>query len=179
MLTGAPLWVAIVTMVPLMIFTAIWDARTLKIPNWIPLAAVAIYVATGLWGLDLETFLWGLGAGFGVLVLFFLMYSALYYAGVGGVGAGDLKLMSAMVPFIALNDAFIVLVIYTIATVLLALVFAVLWARQAKRTEDSAWESLNQTGQRFRKRTPPVGVAIAAAMLIYLTLLALRDLGAI
>lgn len=179
MLTGAPLWVAIVAMAPLMIFTAIWDARTLKIPNWIPVLAVVIYVVTGLWGLDSETFLWGLGAGVGVLVLFFLLYSALYYAGVGGVGAGDLKLMAAVVPFIALKDAFVVLIIYTLATVLLAAVFAVLWARQAKRDKDSAWLSLNQTGQRFRKRTPPVGVAIAATMLIYSGLLALREVGAI
>lgn len=179
MLTGAPLWVAIVTMVPLMVFTAIWDARTLKIPNWVPLTALVIYVVTGLWGLEIETFLWGLGTGAAVLVLFFALYTFLYYAGAGGIGAGDLKLMSAMVPFVAMQDAFIVLLIYTGSTILLALVFAVLWARQAKRDEDSEWLSLNQTNQRFRKRTPPVGVAIAATTIFYMVLLGLREVGAL
>jgi len=179
MLSSPALWAAIATMVPLMVFTAYWDAKTLKIPNWIPLTALAIYVATGLWGLALETFLWGLGSGLAVLVFFILLYALLEAVGGGGVGAVDLKLMAALVPFIAFRDAFVVLVVYTAATVILAVVFSMLWARQSRKGTESGWASINQTGRTFRKRTPPVGVAIAATMVVYLALLGLRDLGII
>lgn len=164
-------------MVPLMLVTAYLDARTLKIPNWIPLSVLVVFCVTGLWGLPWQTFLWALGAGFALLVFFFILYTLLDAIGAGGnIGAGDVKLMAMLIPFIAWRDALTMSIIYLVAVALLAVVYAILWRRQEGR-EESAWASLNQTGKRFRKRTPPMGVSMSAAMLAYMILLGGRDLG--
>ena len=176
-MTSTALWVAIAAMVPLMGITAYLDARTLKIPNWIPIAALTIFVVTGSWGLPWQVFLWALGAGFAMLVLFFVLYTLLGAIGAGGaLGAGDLKLTAALIPFIAWKDAVLMWLIYLVSMIVLAVFYGILWRRQKGRGR-SDWESLNQSGLKFRKRTPPLGVSIAGSMIVYPTLLGMRDLG--
>ncbi|MEM9138673.1 MAG: prepilin peptidase [Pseudomonadota bacterium] len=171
MIETPALWVAIAAMVPLMLYTAWSDVTELRIPNWIPLAALGIYCVIGLWGLPFELFLWGLGAGFGVLAFFFALYALLDMLGAGGnIGGGDVKLISALVPFISWHDALVVLVIYTVSVIALAIVFTVLWRRNAA----SSWASLQQQGRRYRRKTAPMGVSIAATMIAYLCVLGYR-----
>ena len=54
------LWVAFAAMVPLMVLTAWWDLKFLKIPNNLVIAVLGTFVIVGLWGLPLETFAWRL-----------------------------------------------------------------------------------------------------------------------
>lgn len=173
MLETPALWLAIAAMVPLMLYTAWSDLKFLKIPNWIPLTALAIYCVTGLWGLPWQTFLWGLGAGFGLLVFFFILYTVLDAIGAGGnIGAGDVKLLSALVPFISWHDSFVVLIIYTVSVVVLAVAFTLLWRRKAPST----FASMQQQGRKLRRKTAPMGVSIAGTMIAYLGLLGYRAL---
>lgn len=168
------LWVVIATMVPILLYTAWSDIKTLKIPNWIPLTILVIYLITGLWGLPLDVFLWGLGAGVITLVVFILLYALLDSMGIGGIGAGDLKLLSAVIPFMFAADLLMILVFYFIAVMAVWIVFTIAWKR---KQHESALASLNQEGTRYGRRTPPMGVAIAGAMIAYLAVMGLRAAG--
>ncbi|MEW5979817.1 MAG: prepilin peptidase [Acidobacteriota bacterium] len=73
---------------------ALWDFRTRRIPNWITYpgmaAAVMLHLAAHGWPGVTHSLL-GLATGFGLL---FLVYLA------GGMGAGDVKLLSAVGAFL-------------------------------------------------------------------------------
>lgn len=168
------LWVVIATMVPLLLYTAWSDIKTLKIPNWIPLAILVIYLITGLWGLPLDVFLWGLGAGVITLIVFIVLYGVLDSMGVGGIGAGDLKLLAAVIPFMFASDLLMILIFYFIAVMAVWIVFTIAWKR---KKHESSLASLNQEGTRYGRRTPPMGVAIAGAMIAYLVVMGLRAQG--
>ncbi|MEM7056283.1 MAG: prepilin peptidase [Pseudomonadota bacterium] len=170
------LWLVIATMVPLLLYTAWSDLKTLKIPNWIPLLILVIYLITGFWGLSLEVFLWGLGAGVITLVAFILLYSLLDVMGIGGIGAGDLKLLAAVVPFMFARDLLMILIFYFIAVMAVWMTFTILWRR---KKGESSFASLNQEGTKYGRRTPPMGVAIAGAMIAYLIVMGLRAQGAL
>lgn len=168
------LWVTIVLMVPMLFYTAWSDLKTLKIANWMPLTIVGIYIVTGVWGLPLDVFLWGLAAGFITLAGFILFYYLLDLMGIDGIGAGDLKLLAAVVPFMFGKDLMLLLVLYFIAVMILWITFTILWKRQRR---ESSLASLNQEGTKYGRKTPPMGVAIAGAMIVYLVILGLRSQG--
>lgn len=174
MLQTPALWVAIATLVPLLLYTAWSDVKTLKIPNWIPLCVLVIYLVTGIWGLPLDVFLWGLAAGVITLVAFIILYAVVDAMGLGGIGAGDLKLLAAVIPFMSGKDLLMLLVLYFIAVMVVWLIFTIVWARKKR---ESSLASLNQEGTKYGRRTPPMGVAIAGAMIAYMVILGLRALG--
>lgn len=165
MFTVPALWVASATMIPLMLYTAWSDLKYLKIPNWIPLAALAIYVVTGLWGLSLDRFLWGLGAGAVTLVVFFIIWSLIDSIGPGTLGAGDVKLLASLVPFVSLAEALDVLILLTVVIFIFALVFLFSWGFSRKRT---GLASLDQHGRKVLKLPSPFGVALAFTAIIHL-----------
>ena len=165
MLETPALWVACATMAPLMLFTAWYDIKYLKIPNWVVLTVLGIYVITGLWGLSWQGMLWGLGAGAITLFVFFLVYTAMSSAGLIGLGAGDIKLMSVLVPFIDAKDALHVLLVFTITSLVLAVAFLIIWGFRKKRTR---YASMNQAERRMLKVVSPYGVAMAGTILYYL-----------
>lgn len=167
MLETPALWVAYAAMVPLMLYTAWFDLKHLRIPNWIPLTVLGIYVVTGLWGLEFNAFLRGLGAGVIVLVALFGLYVLLDYIGLSSIGGGDVKLFSALIPFVALQDAFEALVIYTIAVMVCSMIFLLVWARTRRET---GMASLDQDGKKFLKLASPFGMAMAFSALAYLWL---------
>ncbi|MFK7945520.1 MAG: prepilin peptidase [Paracoccaceae bacterium] len=167
MLSTPALWVACAAMLPLMIFAAWSDIKYLKIPNWIPLAVLAIYVVTGLWGMPLERFLWGLAAGAVTLVLFFVLWSVMDSVAPGTFGAGDVKLLAVLVPFIDLSDAFSTLILFTVIMMLVSVLFLVAWGFSRGRT---GLTSLDQKGKKILKVTSPFGVALALTTIVYLGL---------
>lgn len=165
MLETHALWAAFALMVPLMLYTAWYDIKHLRIPNWIPLTVLGIYIVTGLWGLPWEAVLWGLAAGAAALVLFFCVWAVMDMIGIAGIGAGDIKLFAALVPFVAQKDSLSVLTIYAVTTMIFGTLFLIAWGfnRKARRLA-----SLNQKEKRFWKVASPFGVALAATALIYL-----------
>ena len=109
------------------------------------------------------------------MVIFIIFYTALDYMGIGGVGAGDLKLLAALMPFMFARDLLTLLILYFIAVMALWISFSILWKRQ--KTESSL-ASLNQQGTKWGRRTPPMGVALAGAMIVYLGMMGAGALGA-
>ena len=154
------LWVAFALMLPLMIITGWSDLKHLKISNKLVLAVLAVFVATGLWGLPLETFLWRVGQGFVVLLIAFTMFQ------MGAIGGGDAKMASALTPFIAGAGAFFVLIIYTFTTIVLLVILRLLM--QAYRDRETGWAAVDQYKRSARKRVFPMGLIFAITITVYL-----------
>jgi prepilin peptidase CpaA len=86
--------------VTLLLLCAASDARANKIPNIItmPFAALAVVLHSFDRGLDGFLFsISGMAAGIGFLVIFYMM---------GGMGAGDVKLMGAVGSFLGVQETF-------------------------------------------------------------------------
>ena len=118
MISVPALWVAFAAMLPLMVWAARSDLKTLKIPNVTVLAVLGVYLVTGLWGLPTDIFVWRLLHGFGVLVIGFVAFS------VGFIGGGDAKMAAALTPFIVPADLGQFLILYGVVTLLLLMVLA-------------------------------------------------------
>lgn len=161
------LWVAFAAMLPLMLYTAWSDIKSLKIRNWIPLAVLGIYIVTGLWGLPMDRFLWGLGAGAVTLVVFFVIWALVDSFAPGTFGAGDVKLLAVLVPFVDLREAFPTLVLFTVIMVTVSVIFLFFWAITRRKT---GLTSIDQTGKKVWKVTSPFGVALALTAIISLGL---------
>lgn len=167
MFTTPALWVAFAAMAPLMAYTCWSDIKYLKLPNWIPLAVLGIYVVTGLWGLPFERFLWGLGAGAVTLVVFFGLWALADSFLPGNLGAGDVKMLAVLVPFIDLREAFPTLVLFTVVLLAFTIVFMVSFVFGSKKT---GLRSLDQEQKKAWKVPSPFGVALAVTAVIFLGL---------
>lgn len=141
---------------PLCVFVAWSDMKFMRIPNKSVLTLLGIFAVVGLLALPLGEYAWRwvnmlvvLGIGFAV-------------ASAGLVGAGDAKFAAAMAPFVAAQDAFLMIVVFS--AVLLA---AFATHRLAKlvpviRRATPDWESWS------RKRDFPMGLALGGALIVYL-----------
>lgn len=165
MLQAPALWVAFAAMTPLMLYTAYSDIRALKIANWIPLATLGIYLVTGFWGMPWERVLWGLAAGTVTLVAFFLLWAIADSFFPGKLGAGDVKLISALIPFIDLYEAFETLILFTIVLMVFLMFFGFAFVFTRGK---SGVASLNHKGKKIWQVPSPFGVAMAATIVIYL-----------
>lgn len=135
-----------------------FDVRYLRIPNPLVLGALAVFVATGSWGLPLDVFLMRLGYGVAVLAAGF----ALYQVAAGVVGAGDLKLMAALAPFLSGATVGPFLLGYMVFSVVGLMVLKAIRARAGEGPH--GLRALNEDGH-F-----PAGVVIALSMLVALGL---------
>jgi prepilin peptidase CpaA len=159
------LWLGLGALLP-----CLWAARTdlarLKIPNNSVLALAGVFLLGGLalvaltgWSLGDWAWRW---THLVVVLLIGMGLNAIYM-----IGAGDAKFAAAAAPFFALSDWRTLLWLYP-------LVFLVCWAlhRLAKHTVGQrlapGWASWT-SGKRF-----PMGVAIAATLLAYLAICAIR-----
>ena len=152
----AALAVATAAMAVLMLITAWFDLKALRIPNWCVLAVLGIFLVTGLWGLPFDVFAWRLLHGVIVLFLGFGLYSI----GAGHVGGGDIKMIAALTPFIPGSDVGFVLVLFA----LLAIVGLVVQrlVRAVLRGRKTGWAALDQ------RRFFPVGLLLGGTIMIYL-----------
>lgn len=156
MMDTLPLIVAIAAMVPLMGYTMYSDLRTLRIPNWVVLAVLGVFVVTGLWGLPPETFGWRLLNG----VIALLIGFGIYAISRGKVGGGDMKLLAALVPFIAGAHVLFVLVVYTFVTIVALFIHR--FIRAMLKGRQTGWIAIDQ------KIYFPVGLVLGLTILIYL-----------
>lgn len=174
MFAAPALWVAFAAMLPVMAYACWSDIKHLKLPNWIPLAVLGIYVVTGLWGLPLERFLWGLCAGAITLVVFFAVWALADSFLPGNMGAGDVKLLAVLVPFVDLREAFPALVLFTVVLIAFLVVFMVVFAFSSKKT---GLRSLDREEKKAWKVPSPFGVALAVTAVIFLGLKTWDTLG--
>ena len=165
------LWVAFAAMVPLMVLTAWWDLKFLKIPNNLVIAVLGTFVIVGLWGLPLETFAWRLMYGVIALVFGFGLFA------LGGIGGGDAKMAAVLVPFAAPSDAASILLIYAVLTFVLLMVLRLIM--QMVRHRETGWLALDQLNKPARERVFPMGLIFGATILVYLSAATADSLGLI
>lgn len=153
--TGA-LAVATVVMAVLMALIAWFDLKQLRIPNWSVLGVIALFLVTGLWGLEFSTYLWRILHGVIVLFVGFALYQ---FAG-GHVGGGDIKLIAALTPFIAGRDLLFVLTVFAVLSFAGIMIHKFIRTRLRDRT--TGWAALDQ------KKFFPAGLLLGGTIMIHL-----------
>lgn len=162
------LWVALVAMLPLMALTAWYDLKVLKIPNWLVLTVLAVFVVCGIWGLPFETFAWRIGQGFVVLVIGFVIFAF------GGIGGGDAKMAAALAPFVIPADVLVFLALYAVATLFLMAVLRMI--QHYNRHEETGWLAIDQLHKPARERVFPMGLIFAITVVLYIGFQAAQNL---
>jgi prepilin peptidase CpaA len=165
-----PIWLVSVTLV----VAAIIDGWMLKVPNWITFPMIVsgwIYSSViGGW----EGFGWSLLGSFVGLMLLYILYS------VGGMGAGDVKLLAGIGAWVHTDHTLNVFIATTIVGALMALIM-VAWsgqwrhhARQFVMIIREFWDvcDAEQLYQRAAARKPtmrllPYGIPMTIAALGY------------
>ena len=142
-----------IVLIAMVAAAALTDLRTRRIPNWIPVSGAVIGVVFG--GLPS---LAGAALGFGMFIILYI---------VGGMGAGDVKLFSAVGALIG-PQALIVVFIFTglvggLAAIALSLSRGQLQETLAKASAIAAGCRTLATPQSLRL---PYGAVIAAGVLI-------------
>lgn len=162
-LTDMQNWTFIVT-AALVILAAYFDHRQRRIPNFLTLpamlAGVLIHGLGGGW-VGLSYSLWGLTLGVGVfLVLYFL----------GGLGAGDVKLMGGIGSLLGANLILVVFVLTALVGGIMAIY--TLLVNQSLGQMKSRLSRLNIRKEQYdpKSDTIPYGYAIAIGTLITLTI---------
>lgn len=142
---------------PLCLYVAWSDLRTMKIPNRAVVTLLAIFVVVGLIALPLPEYPWRLANGFMVLAIGFVLNMARAF------GAGDAKFCAAAAPFIDPADLTLVVIIFT-STLLATWLTHRLAKHSALHKLAPSWKSWS-TGRDF-----PMGFALGGALAIYLSL---------
>lgn len=162
MFSTTALMIAAGGMVPLSLLISYIDVKHLRIPNWTVLAVFGVFLAAALpllpWGLDWETFLWRLGYG----VIAFFAGFGIYSVMGGKIGAGDLKLLAVLVPFLsAVNFVGFAIIYIGISIVGLILYLA---ARMITKGRKTGFKGLDTRGY-F-----PAGILLGISMAVLLCL---------
>lgn len=142
---------------PICVWVAISDMRSMKIPNKAVIALFAAFTLTGFFALGWPEFPWR----YLHLVVVLIIGFALNMAGL--IGAGDAKFAAVMAPFVALSDLTFFMVLFA-AVMLLSFAFhRLLRALPMVRAATPEWASW--TSKKF-----PMGLALSAALIAYLAL---------
>lgn len=150
-------FVFLVILFPVCLFVIWSDLATMKIPNKVVLATLALFVISGPFVLPFDTYAWRF-----VHVAVMLVAGMLMTAG-GVMGAGDAKFLAAAAPFVPIGDAILVGAIMA-PMIILTFVLHRIARATPLRTATAHWESWE------RPREFPMGVPLALTVLIYLGL---------
>ncbi|MEJ6392446.1 prepilin peptidase [Gymnodinialimonas sp. 2305UL16-5] len=171
-LTAAQAWVFLPFVVPMALWAIYTDLKDLKILNVCVLTLFAGFVVLGPFALPLEEYAWRFTHMGVVLVIGFLL------SAVGVFGAGDAKFAAAAAPFVAAQDAMIVLFIVANS----ALVFMILHriARRVPALVNATpdWASWNTGRKSALKQVFPYGLGLSTGMIIYMILGVTNSAGA-
>lgn len=143
---------------PVCIFVAWSDMKFMRIPNKSVLILLGVFAVIGLFALPLLEYAWRWAHVGIVLLVGFVVASA------GLVGAGDAKFAAAMAPFVAMQDALVVLVLFS--AILLGAFATHRLARMLPplRRITPDWESWT------RNRDFPMGLALSGTLIFYFLL---------
>lgn len=145
----------LVAALPIGIWVAWSDMKTMTIPNKAVMALILAFVVIGLVVLPFMAFVWALGLGLIVLVAGFVGNAA------GLFGAGDAKFAAAMAPFFIGADLRFVLGLFA-ACLLGAFASHRLAGRiPAFRHATADWQS-------WTNKDFPMGLALAGTLIFYL-----------
>lgn len=147
---------------PVALWIAWGDLKHMRISNKAVMVMAAVFVVFGLIALPFETYLWRL-AQMVLVLLFGVAANALRL-----VGGGDAKYAAAIAPFIAYEDARLVLMLF--AAMLLGAFFThrIFRAIGPVRRLTAEWKSW-EAGKKF-----PMGLALSGTLILYLVLALIR-----
>ena len=154
--SASALWLLIAAL-PISVFVAFSDMRTMKIPNVANAALVIGFAVLGLFAFSFDQYLWQWTHLIVVLLVGILLNA------VGLVGAGDAKFAAAAAPYVLLTD-FGVLIWIMLACVIAGFLMHRLVKHTSLRRAVPNWESWH-TGNRF-----PMGFPLAMTLVAYLVL---------
>lgn len=155
----AALWLMVIA-VPVSLYIAWNDLKSMRIPNLAVLALLIGYAVIGALTLPLATWGWSWLQFAVVLAVGFVLSMT------GGFGAGDAKFAAAMAPFIALGDLRLFLVLLFAVTIAAFIVHRALRAIPAIRQATPDWAS-------WTRKEFPFGLALGPALIFYLGLASL------
>lgn len=155
----AAMWLMVVA-VPVSLYIAWTDLKSMRIPNLAVLALLIGYAVIGALTLPFATWSWSWLQFAGVLAVGFVLSMT------GGFGAGDAKFAAAMAPFIALGDLRLFLVLLFAVSIAAFIVHRTLRAIPAVRSATPDWAS-------WTRKEFPFGLALGPALIFYLGLASL------
>lgn len=136
---------------------ALWDLKHLQIPNWLTGAAALLFLGFVFLTLPFDQAIWRLAGAAAVLVVGFLFFLG------RALGGGDAKAAAAFAPMIAPGDAAAALVLLAAAALIGLALLTLLRRTPLARGSWAVWSD----SRRF-----PYGVALAAALIAYLSIAA-------
>lgn len=139
----------------LLIGAMVFEARTGRIPNWLTLLPVVLFVILLIVGADRSALLWQLASGAGVFAVGLLLYAF------ADVGAGAVKLLGGTALFVPLSKALTTLAVFVAAIFVTALLVKML--RKVFSSEDSAWTILAKA---VLPMSWPIGAAGLASLFV-------------
>lgn len=157
-------WVFLAAAVPISLWVAWSDLRSMTIPNLAVLALTLAYVVLGPLTLPFDDYLWRYSHLAVVLVIGIALNAA------GLMGAGDAKFAAAAAPYIALSDGKVMVVLY-IGCFLASYVLHRIARASPLRRLTPDWQSW-AAGKRF-----PMGLALGITLVAYLVLCTSPGLG--
>lgn len=148
---------------PLSLWVAWSDLRTMKIPNKAVIALVAIFVVGGLLLIPFEAWIWRWANFAVVLAIGFVLNAA------ANVGAGDAKWAAAMALFMRAKDAYFILPVFAAFLLGAFAAHRLLRAIPAVRRLTPDWVS-------WTRKDFPMGLALVGTLIFYLVLFAFPSL---
>lgn len=143
----------------LLITVILFDVRVMRLPNWLALAFVAVFIGLISWTLPFDTTLWRVAVAGVVLIIGIALNAARL------VGGGDVKVLAALLLLIPtpqlLNFAFLFFICLFVG------ILALLLLRKIWPNAQTSWRGL-RAGERY-----PMGISIGVAGLVFLGTLGL------
>ena len=138
-----------VAICPVLLMTALYDLRQMRIPNWLSWAGLAIFIVT-LPVLGLQAWLMSAAVGAICFAVCFALFA------VGWLGGGDAKILPVTMLFVPVSHLAVYMFAFS-AAMILGMV-GIWLARQRFAHENAAWVSM-KPGAAF-----PMGISIAASL---------------
>lgn len=147
-LAPVDLYVAL-AFVPLLLITALFDLREMRIPNWLSWAGLAVFAAT-LPVLGIDAWFMRALVGLAAFVICFGLFA------VNWLGGGDAKIFPVTMLFVPMSHIAIYMFSFSVAMIVGMIV---IWlARQQFSHPQARWVSM-KPGAAF-----PMGISIAASL---------------
>ena len=151
-------YIGLLAIAPILVYAAYSDLRQLRIPNWTSIVMLAVF-AILLPTLPMSEILDRVLLALIVLSLGFVLFA------VNALGAGDVKLLSALVLFVPSGQVALFFLIFSPALLLGIVAICLMRAHPPARM--AGWQSI-VTPAAF-----PMGISIALTGLVFLALLAM------
>lgn len=135
-------------LMPILVAAAYMDLRHMRIPNYLVLAAIAVFLVTAPF-VGWAELQWRLAAAGSVFLIGFVLFALNLF------GGGDVKMLSAVMLFIPSQSLQVFGLVFS-ASLLLGILF-ILGLRATPVLQSSNWVSLQKAG------TLPMGISIALA----------------